>query len=312
MSSLLLAKPTLLQFETATSCNGKCIFCEHPKMKQRPPTKWSNLIDLIYNYAPKVRAIVPFGMQEPFLEPRLTAVLTNIKQMNRHVETTVYTNMTIYNEKVMRRLIEHQCLDKLVISFYGTDKHAYNKLQPHFDFYQVQKNIRNFMRLRKRLGWRKPRVVIHLLTTPETIPKANAFTKKWRRIVDEVGFVHYDGWCGKQPYNSALEQKIWGIPAPERYPCHRLWTTMTVRCDGSMVPCCLDAHIEMPLANAFTDKDPFNSQAMQELRKLHVEGKQDQIPLCKNCTVWRYEEPEEWKKQWIKQKNAVSAPILCT
>ena len=73
--------------------------------------KWSNLIELLYEYAPKVKSVVPFGMQEPFMEPRLTAILSNIKQMNLKANTTVYTNMTVYDEEVMTRLIKQQCLD---------------------------------------------------------------------------------------------------------------------------------------------------------------------------------------------------------
>jgi radical SAM protein with 4Fe4S-binding SPASM domain len=306
--------PSYLQFETNTVCNGKCLFCEHKNMQQREPAKWSSLIDLMYRYVPHVSKVVPHGIQEPFLEPRLTALLTNIKQMNQHAETTIYSNMTVYDEKVMRRLIMHQCLDTLKISFYGVDKKTYSKLQPGFNYEQVQRNIKRFMRLRKRLGWKKPHVQMHLIATPETVPKSRRFFEKWRRIVDSVGWVHYDGWCGKQPYNPVFEQAIWGLPANERYPCNRLWTGMNVHCNGDVVPCCLDAHSENVVGNIYTDKDPFNSPKMQELRRLHLEGKQDQIDMCRNCTVWRYEEPKEWTQFWQtqQQSNVASALTPCT
>jgi radical SAM protein with 4Fe4S-binding SPASM domain len=219
--------------------------------------------------------------------------------------------MTIYNPDVMAQLISQQCLDKLVISFYGTTQKTYNKLQPGFDYMQVQRNIKAFMKLRKKLGWRKPEVEIHLLTTKETASQAAGFLKKWRPIVDSVGFVHYDGWAGKQPYNLTEEKKMWGNPAATRYPCHRLWTTMTVRCDGSVVPCCLDENADYKMGNAFTDTDPYNSLSMQEMRRIHLAGKQDSIPMCRDCTVWHYEEPKEWCNQWITQKPVVSAITPC-
>lgn len=311
MNRFLIAAPQDLQLETNTSCNGKCTFCEYPKMKRHGTAKWSNLIDLMYWYVPKVRHVTPFGMQEPFLEPRLNAILANIKQFNQHAETVVYSNMTVYNEDVMTELIKQQCLDKLCISFYGTTKKAYNTLQPGFDYKQTQQNIKKFMKLRKRLGWRKPLTSLHLLITPETMNDANKFMRKWRPIVDTAGFVRKDSWTGTQQYDPILEMRLWGAPSKERFPCHRLWTSLVIRFDGSVVPCCLDAHNSIPLGNAFNNHDAFNSPELQTIRKMHLEGKQNEISLCKNCSVWRYETPQEWKQYWLTQKIAPTAVTPC-
>jgi hypothetical protein len=266
-------------------------------MTPRKPAKWSDLIELMYWVVPQVREVVPFGMQEPLLDKKLPALLSNIKQFNLNAKTLVYSNMAV--EYDWTQIIRQQNLDSLCVSFYGTNKKTYNTLQPNLDYSQTQKNIKSLMRLKKRLGWRKPLVSMHLLLTPETVDGANAFNKRWSKIVDFVGFVRYDAWCGKQPYNPDYEDRIWGKPLEKRVPCHRLWTSMNVHCDGTMVPCCLDSNNELPLADAFADpQHAFNSQAMQDLRKLHLEGKQDSIELCRDCTVWRHDSPPEWNKYW--------------
>jgi len=256
------ANPSLLQFETNTVCNGQCTFCQYPNMKKRSPAKWSDLIELMYWWVPEVKAVVPFGMQEPFLEKRLTAILSNIKQFNMKAFTTVYTNMTVYDEDVMTKIIKQQNLDALAISFYGTNKRTYNKLQPGFDFVQVQKNIKAFMKLRKRLGWRKPQVNMHLIVTPETLATGEGFRRKWKKVVDEVGLVHFDSWAGTQPYSLEFEKRLWGEPLKDRPPCHRLWTSMNVRCDGTLIPCCLDSDIMVDLGNVFSDRTVYNGSKM--------------------------------------------------
>jgi len=312
MNDPLSAGAYRLQFETNTVCNGKCSFCNYTDMKRRRPAKWSELLDLMYWIAPTVKAAVPFGMQEPFLEPRLTAILANLKQQNQRIETVVYSNMTVYDEELYKRLIYQQNLDVLAVSFYGTDKRTYNKFQPGFDFYGVQKNIKRFMRLRKRLGWRKPRVEMHMIVAPETAKKSVSFMKKWQNIVDSVGFVHFDSWCGTQVYDPLFEQKMWGDPETERLPCYRLWATMNVRSDGTLIPCCLDHDAVVDLGNAFVDHTVFNGDKIRAFRQLHLDGKQDTIPLCKDCSVWKYETPKEWKEFWRKQKIVTSAVAPCT
>ena len=312
MNDPLFAVPNMLQFETNTACNGHCTFCNYPNMQHRRTAKWSELIELMYWIAPTVKMVVPLGMQEPFLEPRLTAILANLKQQNQKIVTTVYSNMTVYDEELYKRLIFQQNLDELAISFYGTDKRTYNKLQPGFDFYQVQKNIKKFMKLRKRLGWRKPKVSMHMIVTPDTEKKCDSFVNKWRGIVDAVGFVHFDSWCGTQPYDSVYELKIWGQPETVRPPCHRLWLAVNVRSDGTLIPCCLDHNAEVDLGNAFLDHTIFNGEKIRAFRQLHLDGKQDTIDLCRDCSVWKYETPKEWKEYWRKQKLVTSVETPCT
>jgi len=306
----LHSRPSQIQFETNTNCNGKCTFCQYPNMKRQGRASWSQILQILYDYAPQVNEIVPFGMQEPLLEPRLTAILTSAKQFNRKAKTILFSNMTVYNPETWTKIIKHQSLDELNISFYGTTKRVYNKLQPGFDFYQVQKNIKSLVRLRKRLRWNKPQINMRLIVMPETVG-AHKFTAKWRKTVDQVGVGFYDAWCGlTSNYNPEWEQKIWGPPAERRDPCPRLWGTLVIRSDGTVVPCCLDHECSMPLGNVHVEKDIFNNRKFQDIRRLHVEGRQDEIPLCKDCSLWRYEHPKEWTDYWKNTVISVRIPYM--
>jgi radical SAM protein with 4Fe4S-binding SPASM domain len=274
--------------------------------------KWSTILDILYHHAHKVQWVCPFGMQEPLLEPRLSAILTSIKQFNPKIATTIYTNMSIYPKKTWVELIKLQALDNVNISFYGVDKPTYELLQPPLDYYQVQRNIRKLMRLKKRMGWLKPKVSMHILVTKGTYLKANAFAAKWREVVDEVGYVHYDAWSGLAPdYDDDFETSIWGSPETQRVPCHRLWTTMMIHSDGEVVPCCLDHNAIEPCGNIKDDPHTwYNSERLNTLRQLHGEARQNEIPLCKYCTIWRREEPEQWRRNWrsIVPALAVTSP----
>jgi hypothetical protein len=303
------AKPQLLQFETDTVCNAQCVFCEHPKMKRADKASWRTILNAVYKYGSKVVEVCPFGMQEPTLEPRLPAVLTNIKQMNSQVQTTIYSNMAHYDEAVWTNILKWEALDKLAVSYYGFDKETYERLQPPLKYGVAEANIKKLARLKRKLNVDKPEINLHLLVMPETYKKTAKFAKRMRAILgdDHVGLVKWDGWCGNKPFNDTFETFFWGKQAEHRYPCPRLWQVITIHSNGNLVPCCLDAHEQEACGNINIDDDPFqNNPRLQTLRTLHLKGEQDKIPLCANCTVWKREHDPVWNNLW---KNNVSSAI---
>ena len=108
----------LLQFETSTVCNGRCLFCHHKDMKREGVASWSTILEAIDIIAPYAQTVCPFLMQEPLLEPRLCAVLDNVKQVNPFAKTEIYTNMSTLPNN-WRSIIDEGNLDTMIISFYG-------------------------------------------------------------------------------------------------------------------------------------------------------------------------------------------------
>ena len=306
MSTPITPEPLLLQFETNTKCNAACTFCQHRNMKRSGTAKWSQIISILYNYAHKANEICPFGMQEPLLEPRFSAILANCKQLNRNAQTVVYSNMSIYDEATWREIIMRGTLDTLRISFYGIDKKTYNTLQPGLDYEQVQSNIKRLVKLRRRMRWNKPELNIHLVLMPETGQGAIKFIRKWKPIMDHVALMHYDSWHGELPYDDEFEATTWG-PRHERVPCHRLWSSLNIHYDGTVVPCCIDYNDTMPMGNIHEDANIWaQGEKMQQMRSLHLQKRWNEIPLCQNCGLWRYESPKEWREYWAQQKPVLS------
>ena len=299
--TILKPELTMLQFETNTACNASCVFCEHGKMKRKGIMPTSKIMDLIYHFADKVKEIHPFGMQEPLLEPRLSAILANIKQINPHTQTILYSNMGVYPERLWREIIEWGTLDQLAVSFYGTTQETYNYLQPPLDYETTKQNILKVMQLKREIGRTKPVVEIMMINTVDTLRTLKPFVNEWTGKVDKLSSVHYDGWCGYQPYSYEAEKILWNNPGQaERVPCPRLWNSMYVHYDGSVVPCCLDAHNVDVCGNVFDDWNIFyNSPRLNELRSLHEQRRFNEIPLCRDCVTWRYGCEETWNRFWM-------------
>lgn len=295
--------PHDLQFETGTKCNANCKVCVHSKMARKGSATWTTMINVMYDMAHIVSHCSPFLMQEPLLEPRLSAILANLKMFNPNITTSIYSNMSIYPKETWKEIIKWGTLDTLCVSFYGYNRKMYRMMQPPLDWARTRRNIKKLIRLRDRLGYRKPEVHMMYLITKDTWKQANKFRSEWMNIVDLAGFIKYDAWCGELPYDDKFETNIWGPSEEERLPCRRLWSTMTVHYDGTLVPCCLDYQDAEPCGNVNGHPSLFwESKRLNEIRDIHSKRRFDEIPICKDCSVWRRDIPESWKKMWLKEK----------
>lgn len=297
--------PSFVQFESANDCNARCSFCCYADMK-RSHTKmpWSLILKIIdESVLHGVQSFCPFLMQEPLLEPRLLSILRNIKQHNSRITTTVYSNMSLMTKDKALEVLEARVIDHLTVSFYAPNKRVYEKLQYPLKYGVVSKNIRRFMRLKKLGGYTSPEVTIHYIAMPPLYRHAKTFMDKWRPIVDSIGFVHYDNWHGDKPKQE--NDSYWPVnPEKERFPCPRLWHSMQILSNGEVVPCCIDYEALEPMGNVreYSLKEVWNNVAFQHMRRLHVERRFSEIPLCKDCTLWRYQHNSNWNQFWRQTK----------
>ena len=162
--------PKSTQFETNTHCNAHCLMCPHPKMKRTGTAKWSTINKIIYEAAPRSTSMCPFLMQEPMLEPRLPAILANIKQNNPSCATVVYSNMSVLPEATLKCIVDNSLLDELHISFYGPTPELYSKWQPPLNRETTVENIRRFGLYRTERKKVRPLITVSYthLTLPTT------------------------------------------------------------------------------------------------------------------------------------------------
>jgi len=260
--------------------------------------KWSLINKLIHETADKVSTICPFLYQEPFLEPRLISILTNIKQNNPLCQTVLYSNMGNVPTETIEQIIQFNLLDELHISFYGPTEELYKKYQPPLDRAKTVENIQKFYKIREAKGKTKPKITLHVLNVPEILAEINGY-KDVIRYVDESAIVQFDTFHGDIPDLAGDQTKTLGLPF-KKVPCERLFKGVNVHFDGSVVPCCLDYKDENVMGNATTQtlQEIWNGPKFQAFRKLHLEGKQDTIPMCKNCRVYEYQFSREWSNSF--------------
>ena len=63
---------------------------------------------------------------------------------------------------------------------------------------------------------------------------------------------------------------------------------MPVHNDGTVTVCCLDSWRTTNMGNVFESsvKDVWHGERFEEVRRLHEEGRWDEVPVCKTCNGW--------------------------
>ena len=296
--------PTMLQFETNTLCNANCLMCPHDKMKRRGTAKWSLITKIIREAVPTAETVCPFLMQEPFLEPRLLQILANIKQRNPKCETALYSNFSKVPTNTIRKIIDYELLDILHISFYGPTEALYKKWQPPLNRTATIKNIKKTFLYRQRKKATKPKMYLQVLSVPELIEAAKGYVPILP-YVDKIVNVRFDTFHDDIPDYGGDQTKYFAAPPQPRTPCQRLWSAMSIHFDGNVVPCCIDYDDMNVLGNVSKDslQDVWSNMNFRKFRLLHLQGRWNEIPMCRNCTAYKYEFNKDWVEYWQNQKK---------
>ncbi len=273
----MLQLPSYIQFETNTICTNRCMFCPRDEMEGRAIAT-NELIDkIIDQLIPTAQTCCPFLMQEPMHEHRLREILMKIKRKNWKCQTVIYTTLGKCDMTMMKGIIDDMTLDHMMISQYGSE------WQPGLDIEQAEHDLNELVSYRRSQCKTKP------VITMQCIDELGVYIdilRKSKSLADGISIVPYDTFHGDKP----LDTRIKG-PVKERKPCSRLWNTFNIHSDGNVVPCCLDYNEKMIMGNMNMDdaKDIWNSPKFAELRQMHVDGRFDEIDLCRNCMVWEWQ-----------------------
>jgi len=201
-------------------------------------------------------------------------------------------------EEVIKQIVDFNLLDELHISFYGPTEELYKKYQPPLNRAKTVANIQQFFNYRQKKGKAKPHITLHVLNVPEILAAINGY-KDVIKFVDDSAVVQFDTFHGDIPDLAGDQTKTLGLPF-KRVPCERLWKGLNVHFDGSVVPCCIDYKDEQVLGNASTQtlEEIWRGEKFQAIRKLHLEKRWNEIPLCKNCRVHEYQFSREWSNSF--------------
>jgi hypothetical protein len=248
--------PSVLMIENTNCCNAQCVMCPRDTLTRKRGFMEFELFEKIMKELSGARRkpiVHLHGFGEPLLDPLLPERIALAKACGiKH--TYIVTNASLLFSETSRKIIDAG-LDRMKISFCGTDEKSYNATMRRLDFKVALQNIKDFMRIRNELHKRSPRLILQYLPQEATGARTEEFQALWRSLPDKISgdcmnLSALDNFGGGKSYN-VIGKRIVSV-------CFYPWSAMSVLYDGRAVTCCVDY-------NGVQGIGDLNSQSLREI-----------------------------------------------
>lgn len=221
------------------------------------PDIFSRILVNLEPHVGSIRVAVLYHGGEPLLNKQLPQMVKSIRSLGIPFVKTVSNGM-LMNEAVAHALIESG-LGAIEFSLDGQSAAENNFFRRNSDYDRVVGNIKSFLDVRRKTG--ADQLEVYLASTqfiqrPEDIlgaPEAPShLLSEFGKYKGEIGFKCT--WAMEWPH-MAVNREIFSLvehaglaPSHERH-CDNVLSTMTVRWNGDIVPCCFDLTSRVVLGN---------------------------------------------------------------
>ncbi|MBI4715216.1 MAG: radical SAM protein, partial [Nitrospirae bacterium] len=286
--------PMRLWVEPTSFCNLKCPMCTS---KDIPEEKVGYMdFGLYRKIIDEAKGVVQdinlFLGGESLFHKELPEMIRYAKAAG--IGTRLSTNATTLTKEKTAALLDAG-LDFILFSFDGFEKEVYEKIRVNANFEKTLDYITAFLREKARRGSRKPYVVFQVIEFTDLTGRGKdrereAFLQRLEGLpIDKFSFIQPHSFGGKIDRE---EEKGFRAMTRRYVPCTFLWYSMTVRWDGTVVPCCVDLAGEMPVADLRKESllSVWNGPVLTDLREKIASRRHLEVPLCSGCDIL-------WKEQ---------------
>ena len=269
------------------SCNLNCRVCgfSNPDVRSMYSTRsamsletFQKLVDAVPNRRTFQFDISAIAETLQFKE--LPYYIGLLKRARPLVKTVISTNGTLLTEKLCEDLVASG-LDGIQFSLYAPDAAGYKFItQTDFPYERVLTNLD--LLLGARGGRKTPSIWLFIYDIQDYRARSVDLTERYRGRIDEVYFRALYDTAGVTAHG------LGEVPA-ERYPCGMLWYSGAIRSNGDFLMCYPAQWLDRThsVGNVHVDSLASYWQKLEEPRRLHLAGRWNEIPACKNCDVWK-------------------------
>ena len=309
MDEIPLEKPYTLLIEPSNLCNFRCISCFQSLKKENYITKNRGMMDLslfrtiieqLQEWEGEKLKVLKLSLYgEPLTNVHFCEMLKIAKQANiaERIETT--TNASLLTKEVCEKLVKYQ-IDYIRVSIYGGNQESYSRVtnSRDADIDKIWNGLLDIQELKKEKKQERPFVSAKMLDT--YTEENEEFIERFSKVADEVYIDKPHNWTSTEEksfigslYDDDEKASKLGIDMKEsmsdRIVCTMPFTTLAVRCNGDVSPCCVDWNGGIILGNVKTDglRDIWNGDRLYEFRKMQLENQKEKNLSCRNCEFYK-------------------------
>jgi radical SAM protein with 4Fe4S-binding SPASM domain len=274
----LNALPVEYIVETTAKCNIYCPMCPRETHKQPKEDMEDQVFEtLVREASGTAEHMMLIGLGEPLLDPK---IYDRIGLCAKHrIAALLSTNGTLLDDKAAEKLLTTP-LEHITLSFDGATKESFEYYRKGAKFEKVRDNFVRFCEMKAKLR-SKLQVVVQMVRMERNWNEASDFERFWKSVpgVDETRL--------KADETDLMNPGAGHAPADWTHPCHYLWRgPMYVKHNGDVYPCCQSYMLGgQPVGRVGQESlgEIFNSDTMQEMRRLHVAGRAGEVDICQKC-----------------------------
>ncbi len=288
-------KPFFFWIEPTNICNLKCKNC--PQARGIKGEKGFMSIELFRRITEEAKELNPMLTTlhlsgEPLLHKQIHQLVRVAKDAGLIVSFA--SNGALLDEVKAKQIIGSG-LDAIKFDF-SPDREEFEIVKTGADWEIILENITNFLKLKKERQLVKPIVTIrHLTLNTDKTGIEEDFKRLKDMFIDyPVNIVPYElhNWSGEY----AEQDDICKFSRTETnyYPCSHLWTSFTIRWNGTVVPCCRDLNGEYIVGDitAQSIKEIWNGRRLVQLREKLKGRRFKDVYLCRSCSkLWEGKKP---------------------
>ncbi|HEB71925.1 MAG TPA: radical SAM protein [Nitrospirae bacterium] len=286
--------PKRFQIETIYSCNASCGMCAlslPPTRKKGPMSMgvFKAIVDVMAPFSGEIEKVDLFGLGEPLLDPHIFDRIAYMKKRG-FTNLAISTNADLLNEDKRERLL-YTGVETVIFSVDGVSKRTHESIRPGVTFERVVGNCAAAIKLRDDSSY-PTRFVIRFIRQESNLDEWEGFKEYWApKLSFDKGdlIIAYDmntmGGEVSSKENLVSDKIDRDI---EKAPCNQVFERLIVLSDGTVPLCCEDTPKFKYAQGSALETPPidiFNSTGFENIRRLHLDGEKNRIPLCAQCTV---------------------------
>ena len=293
--------PLQIDFELNYSCNFSCKMCTWSveNAKNRGKSTWLdfNIYKSIIDQGVKkgLKSIRLNYINEPLIRKDITKFIQYAKNAGV-LDIYFSTNGSLLTPKISEALLESG-LTRIQVSIDATTKNTFDKVRQGGDFDAVVRNTENFIKYRNSKKKELPTVRVNFVRTEVNKHELDDFISFWKNKADCIGI--QDLVNIMNPNTASKKGKV--------FNCAQPFYHMTVRYDGTLLPCCTFFGAKLPLSRLKSQKnisneknlnnidlnslktmdieETWNSKEINELRDIHKKGDYHLNEVCRECVL---------------------------
>jgi MoaA/NifB/PqqE/SkfB family radical SAM enzyme len=306
--------PLQIDFELNYSCNFTCPMCtwNAESTENKGKATWFDFevyTEVIDDAVSKgLKSVRLNYINEPLIRKDITKFISYARKAGI-LDIYFSTNGSLLSDEMSRELINSGLL-RLQISLDAHTKETYEKIRTGGNFNDVIKKVLRFLEIRNEMNVKLPTLRVNFVKTETNKDELDDFVNFWEDKADSIGIQDLVGIM--DGYGKKSDEELQKMSLSNDFKCAQPFQHLTLRYDGTVLPCCAFYGAETPIGQLKTNKEIkfsevdniglldkstkskliigtieeiWKSEQMEFFRNIHKKGEFWKHPVCRKCVL---------------------------